>query len=89
MPNLAAQANHTVQFVIAVGAGLGLALFLLNTFQTAVGSGTTAGSAVGNIITGTSVAITNVVVPMIAVVFILALYSLAKSYGILGGSSKE
>jgi uncharacterized membrane protein len=88
MPNLAKSGNNVVQFVLTIGVGLGLTLYILATFQTAIGTGV-AGNTVGNIITGTGNAVTNVVIPILSVVFVLLLYSLAKQYGLIGGGRSE
>lgn len=81
--------EQIVQFVLVAIVGFGLALYLGATFQTALPSGSLAANTVGNIISGTGNAITNVFIPIISVAFLLFLYLLVKSSGILGGKTRD
>jgi len=66
-----------------------LALYLGSVFLSAIPTGSTAAAAVNSIIGGFSTAITNVLVPIISIVFVLFLYLIVKHSGILGKGKKE
>jgi len=52
-------------------------------------AGSVAATAVNSIISGFSTAITNVLVPIISIVFVLFLYLIVKHSGILGKGKKD
>ena len=85
------EATHIVEFVIVIIFGFGIALYLGSTLQGALPAGSPANTAVNNIINGVNAGITNVLVPIIAIVFILFLYVLVRRTGLLGnlGSKRD
>jgi hypothetical protein len=79
------ETENIVEFAILSIFGFGIGLYLGSVFLQALPSGSTAYNAVNSIIGGFSTAITNVLVPIIAIVFVLFLYLIVKHSGILGG----
>jgi hypothetical protein len=78
------EVQHIVEFAIVAIFGFGIALYLGGTLVTALPTNSVAYGAVNSIMTGFSSAITTVLVPVIAIVFILFLYMIVKSTGLLG-----
>jgi len=66
-----------------------LALYLGQVFLTALPSNSTASTAVNNIMTGFANTIQTVLVPVIAIIFVLFLYLIVKHSGILGGKKER
>lgn len=78
--------EHLVELVIVSVVGFGLALYIGYTFAGAIpGAG---GTEVNSILSSISTDITTIFVPIIAVVFVLFLYSYVKSSGLLGHKNK-
>ena len=91
MSNWANETERIVEFAILAVFGFGIALYLGSTLYTALPAGSTAATAVNTIIGGFSTAITNVLVPIISIIFIVFLYLIVKASGLLGklGSRRE
>jgi len=83
------ETENIVEFAILAIFGFGIALYLGSTFLGAMPAGSTAATAVNSIIGGFSTAITNVLVPIISIVFVLFLYLIVKHSGILGGKKEK
>jgi len=84
MSKWSGETQNIVEFAILAIFGFGIALYLGSVFLTAMPSGGVAATAVNSIIGGFSTAITNVLVPIISIVFVLFLYLIVKHSGILG-----
>jgi heme/copper-type cytochrome/quinol oxidase subunit 2 len=82
------ETENIVEFAILSIFGFGIALYLGSVFLTAMPTGSTSATAVNSIIGGFASAITNVLVPIIAIVFVLFLYLIVKHSGILGGKKE-
>jgi len=83
------ETEEIVSFAILAVFGFGIALYLGQTFYAAMPANSVAATAVNNILTGFSTAITNILVPIIAIVFVLFLYLVVRHSGLLGGKKKE
>jgi len=79
------ETENIVEFAILAIFGFGISLYLGSVFLGALPSGSSAYTAVNSLIAGFSTAITNILVPIIAIVFVLFLYLIVKHSGILGG----
>jgi len=82
------ETNNIVEFALLAIFGFGISLYLGSVFLGALTPGTTAYTAVNNIIVGFGTAIQNILVPVIAIVFVLFLYLIVKHSGILGGKKE-
>jgi heme/copper-type cytochrome/quinol oxidase subunit 2 len=89
MANWANETDKIVEFAIVAVFGFGIALYLGSTLFTALPPNSSAANAVNAIIAGFGSAITTILVPIIAIVFILFLYMIVKHTGILGRKSKK
>ncbi len=78
------ETEHIVEFAIIAIFGFGIALYLGSTLYTALPANSVAATAVNAIIQGFSTAISNVLVPIISIIFILFLYLIVKHTGLLG-----
>ena len=83
------ETENIVEFAIVSIFGFGIGLYLGSVFLGALPSGSSAYTAVNNIINGFGTAIQNILVPVIAIVFVLFLYLIVKHSGILGGKKGE
>ncbi|MEM3845259.1 MAG: hypothetical protein QXU98_06110 [Candidatus Parvarchaeota archaeon] len=83
------ETEHIVEFAITAIFGFGIALYLGSTLYTALPTNSVAATAVNNIINGFNTAITQVLVPVIAIIFIIFLYLIVKHAGLLGGHKKK
>ena len=89
MGNWSRETENIVNFAILAIFGFGIALYLGSIFLGAMPAGSAAYTAVNNIITGFGTAIQNILVPVIAIIFVLFLYLIVKHAGILGGHKKQ
>jgi len=89
MANWSKETNNIVEFAILAIFGFGIALYLGQVFLSALPANSTANTAVQNIITGFANAIQTVLVPVIAIIFVLFLYLIVKHSGILGGKKER
>ncbi|MEM3846069.1 MAG: hypothetical protein QXU98_10255 [Candidatus Parvarchaeota archaeon] len=83
------ETEHIVEFAITAIFGFGIALYLGSTLYSGLPANSVAGQAVNNIINGFNTAITNVLVPIISIIFIIFLYLIVKHAGLLGGTKKK
>jgi len=83
------ETENIVEFAILAVFGFGIALYLGSTFYTALPSNSIAATAVNNLLTGISTSIQNILVPIIAIIFVLFLYLIVKHSGLLGHNKKE
>ena len=89
MANWAKETNNIVEFAIVAVFGFGIALYLGSTLFSALPANSAAANAVNAIIQGFGSAITTILVPVIAIIFILFLYLIVKHTGILGTKNKR
>jgi len=82
------ETENIVEFAILSIFGFGIGLYLGSVFLQALPSGSVGYTAVNNIIVGFGTAIQNILVPVIAIVFVLFLYLVVKHSGILGGKKE-
>jgi len=83
------ETENIVEFAILSIFGFGIGLYLGSVFLQALPSGSAGYTAVNNIMAGFSSAISNVLVPVISIVFVLFLYLIVKHSGILGGKKEK
>jgi len=83
------ETENIVEFAILAIFGFGIALYLGSIFLGALTSGSTAYTAVNSIIAGFGTAISNILVPIISIIFVLFLYLIVKHTGILGGKKQD
>jgi len=83
------ETENIVEFAILAVFGFGISLYLGSVFLGALPSGSAAYTAVNSIIAGFGSAISNILVPIIAIVFVLFLYLIVKHSGILGGRKER
>jgi hypothetical protein len=79
------EAESLARLAIVLTFGFGIALYLGYTLFAALPAGSVAANAVSAIITAFYTAITTVLVPIITILFVLFLYVVVKSAGLLGG----
>lgn len=89
MANWSSETNNIVEFAVSAIFGFGIALYLGSTFLTALPANSVAANGVSQLITGLVSAITQVLVPVILIIFVLFLYLIVKHTGILGKKKKE
>nr|APG80669.1 hypothetical protein [uncultured microorganism] len=91
MANWNRETERIVEFAIVAIFGFGIALYLGSTLAKALPANSVAATAVNGIIQGFSTAITNVLVPIISIIFIIFLYLIVKKTGLIGklGSKGE
>jgi len=83
------ETNNIVEFALFAIFGFGISLYLGSVFLGALPSGSAAYTAVNSLIVGFGTAIQNILVPIIAIVFVLFLYLIVKHSGILGGRKER
>jgi hypothetical protein len=80
--------EEVVEFVMSFGLGIGVTLYVLGSFVTAMGA-SAGGNAVNAIIAAVESAVTTVAGPLITISLILLIYILAKNSGAMGGKKKK